>query len=346
MHEHYMQRCFELAALGLGQVAPNPLVGSVIVHDNRIIGEGYHQRYGEAHAEVNAIASVKDEALLKKATLYVNLEPCAHHGKTPPCADLIIEKGIPNVVIANTDPYFKVAGKGIERMKAGGIDVTVGVLEEDGKELNKRFFTFHKERRPYVILKFAQTHDGYLDRTRSARSDGEPLAITGDAANRLVHKWRSEEAGILVGLNTVVLDNPSLTTRLWSGKNPLRMVIDPQLQVSQDATILTDGNPTWVFNAIKSDVCEDRVCYVRIDDPDSFETEIMSYLHAQGIQSLIIEGGATTLDRFIKAGLWDEARIFTGTMRIGSGVNSPDLKGTLVSAEFIGTDTLHVYRPI
>lgn len=344
MHEAYMRRCFELALLGKGMVAPNPLVGSVVVHNDRIIGEGYHQQYGGPHAEVNAIAAVKDASLFSEATLYVNLEPCAHHGKTPPCADLIIEMGIPKVVIANLDPHELVAGKGIEKLRSAGVEVVTGALEAEGRKINKRFFTFHEQKRPYIILKFAQTQDGYLDAIRPSREAGEPLAITSAEANALVHRWRAEEQSILVGLNTVQLDDPSLTTRHWPGKNPIRMVIDPQLQINPAATMLTDGLPTWVFNAVRSDVCEDRVCYVQIDDPASFEQEIMAYLHKNDIQSLIIEGGATTLRRFISADLWDEARIFTGPMRIGSGIPSPELKGVLLYQTQLGRDQLHVYK--
>ncbi len=340
-----MQRSLALAQLGAGNVAPNPLVGAVVVYNNQIIGEGYHQRYGEAHAEVNAIGAVKDKALLKAATIYVNLEPCAHHGKTPPCADLIIEHRLKRVVIANTDPYEEVAGKGIERMRQAGIEVEVGVCEAEGRHLNRRFFTFHEKQRPYVIIKFAQTADGFLDRIRASRSEGEPLKITSEMANQLVHKWRSEEQAILIGLNTVQLDDPSLTTRLWPGSDPLRLVIDPQLQMDPESKVLSDGKPTWVFNAVRSDVCEDRVCYVQIDDPADFEHEIMAYLYKNGIQSMIIEGGATTLRRFISAGLWDEARIFSGPMRIGEGIQSPPLTGKLIQREHYGTDTLHTYVP-
>lgn len=340
-----MRRCFELAELGRGQVAPNPLVGAVVVHNDQIIGEGYHQRYGEAHAEVNAIEAVKDKSLLKEATIYVNLEPCAHHGKTPPCADLIMQHQLKRVVICNIDPYDEVAGKGIERMREAGIQVDVGILEQEGRHLNRRFFTFHEKKRPYVIIKFAQTADGFLDRIRSSRSEGTPLKITGDSANQLVHKWRSEEQAILVGLNTVQLDDPSLTTRFWPGKHPLRLVIDPRLQMDPESKVLTDGHPTWVFNAVRSDVCENKVCYVQIDDPAAFEQEIMSYLYENGIQSMIIEGGATTLQRFIEAELWDEARIFSGPMRIGEGIQAPPLVGKLIHREHYGPDTLHTYVP-
>ncbi|MDP4688018.1 MAG: bifunctional diaminohydroxyphosphoribosylaminopyrimidine deaminase/5-amino-6-(5-phosphoribosylamino)uracil reductase RibD [Salibacteraceae bacterium] len=341
-HEIYMQRCLELAALGLGNTAPNPLVGSIIVHQNQIIGEGYHQQYGEAHAEVNAINSVENKALLAESTLYVNLEPCAHHGKTPPCADLIIAHNIPQVVICNRDPFHAVDGKGIERLQAAGIEVITGVLEDEGREVNKRFFTFHEQKRPYIILKWAETADGYLDYIRIADDNEKPLKISNEQSSTLVHKWRTEEAAILVGRRTAELDNPSLTARLWPGKNPLRLVIDPQLEVPEDSAMYNDGQPTWVFNALR-EYCEREVCFVKINDPATFELEIMQYLHQQNIQSVIIEGGANTLHRFIQAGIWDEARIITGNLRIGDGLAAPRFTGKLNDTIFIDKDKLELY---
>jgi len=338
-----MQRCFELAALGAGSVAPNPLVGSVIVHNEKIIGEGYHQKYGDPHAEVNAINAVKDKSLLSEATIYVNLEPCAHHGKTPPCTDLIVSHKLKRVVISNRDPFEQVDGKGIDRLKNAGIEVTTGVLEKKGRWLNRRFFTFHEKKRPYVILKFAQTIDGYLDSFRTEEDNEEPLKITSDQMNRLVHKWRSEESSILVGRNTVLLDNPSLTTRLWPGKNPLRLVIDPELQIKEDKKVMCDGNHTWIFNALKTDYCENNLCYIQINDASEFHTEILTYLYKSDIQSVIIEGGAATLSRFIEAKMWDEARIITGQIRIGVGISAPDIHGKLHSSELIGNELLQVY---
>jgi len=341
--EFFMQRCFELAALGAGSVAPNPLVGSVIVHNEKIIGEGYHQKYGDPHAEVNAINAVKDKSLLSEATIYVNLEPCAHHGKTPPCTDLIVSHKLKRVVISNRDPFEQVDGKGIDRLKNAGIEVTTGVLEKKGRWLNRRFFTFHEKKRPYVILKFAQTIDGYLDSFRTEEDNEEPLKITSDQMNRLVHKWRSEESSILVGRNTVLLDNPSLTTRLWPGKNPLRLVIDPELQIKEDKKVMCDGNHTWIFNALKTDYCENNLCYIQINDASEFHTEILTYLYKSDIQSVIIEGGAATLSRFIEAKMWDEARIITGQIRIGVGISAPDIHGKLHSSELIGNELLQVY---
>ncbi len=341
-HEMYMKRCFELAALGKGNVAPNPKVGAVIVCDGKIIGEGYHQQFGEAHAEVNAIASVKDESLLSNSTIYVNLEPCAHHGKTPPCADLIIEKSFQRVVVCNFDPYKEVAGKGLQRMRDAGIDVVTGVLEAQGRWLNRRFFTYHEQKRPYVILKWAQTIDGFLDHNRQPEDDQKALKITKKAANQLVHRWRSEEMAILVGKNTALLDDPSLTTRLWPGKSPLRIVIDPQLQLPKTLKLFSDGRPTWVYNAAKA-YCEDEICYERISDPSRFEHEIMGHLFHNDIQSIIIEGGPNTLQRFYDAGLWDEARIFTGMQRIGDGVRIPRFVGELKSTTHLDDNVLQVY---
>lgn len=342
VHEHFMKRCLELASLGAGRVAPNPLVGCVIVHKDRIIGEGYHHAFGGPHAEVNAIDSVQQPAQLKHATLYVNLEPCAHHGKTPPCADLIIEKKIPRVVICNFDPYKEVAGKGLERMQRAGIEVETNVLESEGRWINRRFFAYHERKRPYIILKWAQTMDGYLDHERKPGDDQPPLKITGNESNRLVHRWRGEEAAILVGKNTALLDNPSLTTRLWPGKDPLRLVIDPRLQLPSSLNLLSDGKPTWVYNAQKAH-CEGEVCYERITDPAEFLMEIMCHLFHNDIQSVIIEGGGNTIERFYEARLWDEARIFTGSERIGRGVRAPTFNGQLLSSNRIGNDLLQVY---
>ena len=246
-----MRRCFEIAKQGASSVAPNPMVGCVITHNDKIIGEGYHQRYGESHAEVMAINSIANPDLLPEATLYVNLEPCAHHGKTPPCADLIIEKKLKKVVVSNLDPYVEVAGKGLQRIREAGIEIDFEVLEKEGRWLNRRFFTHHEENRPYIILKWAQTNDGFLDYYRQEDDGSEPLKISGDEMNRVVHRWRSEESSILVGKNTAALDNPSLTTRLWPGDDPLRLVIDPQLQLKDSLKMFQDGKPLWVFNALK-----------------------------------------------------------------------------------------------
>ena len=340
----YIKRCLELAALGAGNVAPNPMVGCVIVHKDRIIGEGYHEHCGEAHAEVNAIESVKDKALLAESTLYVSLEPCAHQGKTPPCADLIVKHKLKQVVICNTDPFSEVDGKGIARLKKAGIEVTTGVLESEGRWLNRRFFAFHEKKRPYIILKWAQTIDGYIDRERSASDDNPPLKITTDASNKLVHKLRTEEEAILVGKNTALLDDPRLTARYWPGKNPLRLVIDPQLQLPSSLRMFNDEHETWVYNARKA-LCEKNICFERINDPAEFPHEIVNHLHGKDIQSVIIEGGKNTIERFYQAGLWDEARVFTNPMRIGNGIQAPKFIGKEMERTHIGEDLLQVYLP-
>lgn len=338
----YMKRCLELAALGTGSVAPNPLVGCVIVHKDKIIGEGYHEKCGEAHAEVNAINSVQDQSLLDESTLYVSLEPCAHQGKTPPCADLIVKHKLKQVVICNNDTFAEVDGKGIKRLKQAGIKVITGVLESEGRWLNRRFFNFHEKKRPYVILKWAQTIDGYIDRDRSPGDQETPLKITTDESNKLVHKWRTEETAILVGKNTALLDDPRLTARHWPGSNPLRLVIDPQLQLPLTLRIFNDEQETWVYNARKA-FCEKTICFERINDPSEFPHEIVNHLYSKDVQSVIVEGGKNTIERFYQAGLWDEARVFTNPIRIGNGIQAPKFAGKELERTHIGEDLLQVY---
>ncbi|MDR2908161.1 MAG: bifunctional diaminohydroxyphosphoribosylaminopyrimidine deaminase/5-amino-6-(5-phosphoribosylamino)uracil reductase RibD, partial [Bacteroidales bacterium] len=301
MHETYMQRCFQIAQNGLGQVAPNPMVGCVIVYEGQIISEGFHQKYGENHAERNAILRVKDENLLKKSTLYVNLEPCSHHGKTPPCADLIIEKGIPKVVVSNIDSNSEVGGKGIERLRKAGVEVITGVLEEEGRFFNRRFFTYIEKQRPYIILKWAESLDGFI------YSETE-RQITNRAVQTLVHKWRSEEPAIMVGTNTVLVDNPQLNVRAYFGKNPLRITMDRQHKLSKDLHFFDDSQPTKIY------------------ETDNL-LEILADLHSQKIQSIIIEGGAKLLQSFIDQNLWDEARILTGNKHLHSGLQAPKIHG-------------------
>ena len=293
--EIYMQRCINLAKKGIRAVAPNPMVGCVIVVEDQIIGEGYHQRFGEAHAEVNAINSVSNKSLLKKATLYVSLEPCSHTGQTPPCAELIIKKGIKKVVIGTKDSNPIVGGKGIEKLKNGGIQVEEGILQEQCVELNKRFFTFHEKQRPYVILKWAQTLDGFLDRIREDETQ-KINWISEPETNTLVHKWRSEEQSILVGRNTIINDNPSLTVRDYGGINPIRLVIDSQLQISGALNIYSKDAPTIVFNRIK-DKKENNIEWVKISETST--KNILKELHNRGIQSVFVEGGSRTLQYFI-----------------------------------------------
>jgi diaminohydroxyphosphoribosylaminopyrimidine deaminase/5-amino-6-(5-phosphoribosylamino)uracil reductase len=315
-----MHRCLQLARMGAGHVAPNPMVGAVLVYKDRIIGEGYHQQYGQAHAEVNCIRSVeeKETQWISSSTLYVSLEPCAHHGKTPPCADLIIANHIPKVVIACRDSYKEVAGKGIEKLQAAGVQVTVGVLQTEALELNKAFFTFHQRQRPYIILKWAQSSDKKIAATGHQR-----IFISNDIVNRLVHQWRSETASILVGTNTALKDDPALTTRLVSGKNPVRLVIDRDLKLPKTLQLFDGTVKTMVFNGQK-DVTGEMICYFKTDINNI--ASMLDILYRQNIQSVLVEGGAKLLQSFINAGLWDEARVITNTdLVIGEGVDAPVL---------------------
>lgn len=339
--EQYMQRCLQLAQKAQGMTYPNPMVGCVIVHQGRIIGEGYHIKAGSPHAEVNAIHSVKDHSLLKESTLYVNLEPCAHYGRTPPCSLLIIEKQIPRVVIGCVDSFSEVAGKGIEMMKTKGIDVLVGVCEADARELNRRFFTFHDKRRPYIILKWAQSADGFLDANRSAEE--KPVWLTNEWARKQVHKQRSEEMAILIGTNTALLDNPSLTARQWYGAQPLRVVIDRNLKLPQNLTLFTDGHPTLVVNAIKNGHKE-AVSYAQINFSGNFEQELLNLLYQQNIQSVIIEGGRVTLSSFIDKGLWDEAFVYEGIAKLGDGVAAPAFAHRPQKIVSLNESRLYCYR--
>ncbi len=340
-----MYRALELAKLGAGFVSPNPMVGAVIVYDDRIIGEGYHQKYGQAHAEVNAVNAVLANfahaaALLKQATIYVTLEPCAHYGKTPPCADLIIKHQIPNVVVGCRDPFDQVNGKGIEKLQAAGIDVTIGILEAECLDLNKRFFTRVQKQRPYIILKWAQTTDGFF-----APADNSQFWITGEASRKLVHQWRSEEDAILIGKNTALIDNPQLNVRYTAGRSPKRVVIDRDLSLPADLHIFDQSVETFVFNAVKTDI-DGKIKYISLEDFDNFVPQyILFQLYLQDVQSVIIEGGAKTLESFIAAGLWDEARVFTGPLSLKKGIKAPVVNGELTSLADIGEDELRIIRP-
>lgn len=332
-----MQRCLDLAKFGLGKVAPNPLVGSVIICDNKIIGEGYHQEFGKAHAEVNAINSVLDSTLLKKSTLYVNLEPCSHFGKTPPCADLIIEHKIPYVIIGTIDPFSKVKGKGIEKLLKAGVDVKVGVLEKECAELNKRFFTFHNKKRPYIILKWAQSKDGFI-----GKNDVPNFPISNIESKTLSHLWRTEEQGILVGTKTALFDKPSLTAREVNGNSPIRLIIDKQLTVNQDYI----KDKTIVFNTIKNQV-KDNIEFIKIEnatEPTAFLNEILNELHSRSIQSVIIEGGAQTLIHFIKSNIWDEARVFESDTNIDEGVNAPNFNFSNSAQTKLSNNILYIVK--
>lgn len=338
-----MERCIELACLGLGNVAPNPMVGSVIVCRGKIIGEGFHQQYGGPHAEVNAINAVSDAGLLKESTLYVSLEPCAHFGLTPPCSNLIIEKQIPRVVIGTTDPFAEVAGKGIEKLQKAGVEVKVGVLENECRELNRRFFTFHEKQRPYVILKWAQTADGYIDTDRSRKDFGTPTWITGDLALRLVHKIRSEENAILVGTNTAIKDNPSLTVRHWSGNNPVRAVIDKDQRLPASLNLLDQSAATLIFNSGREGT-EGLNTWIHIDFQNEVIPQVLNVLYRHKILSVIVEGGRKLIESFTESGLWDEMHVFTGNKFFAGGVRAPFVDGKLTYEEQLDSDTLKIFR--
>jgi diaminohydroxyphosphoribosylaminopyrimidine deaminase/5-amino-6-(5-phosphoribosylamino)uracil reductase len=343
--EKYMQRCIELAKLGLGNAAPNPMVGSVIVHNSKIIGEGYHHKAGEAHAEVNAINSVKDQSVLKDSTIYVNLEPCAHYGKTPPCADLIIEKKIPRVVIGCVDPFAEVAGKGIEKLKNAGCDVKEGVLEKESIELNKRFFTFHEKKRPYIILKWAETIDGFIDLVRKPTDPIEPNWITNDLAKKLVHKWRTEETAFMIGTNTARNDNPRLTARDWSGRNPVRVVLDKNLSLATDLHVFNEEATTIIFNANKTEDVR-NIKFVKVNFNNFLLNEVLMSLYELDIQSVVVEGGRQLLTSFIDQNLWDEARVFIGNKQFHNGTKAPEFKGHLIAKEEIEDSILRWYLPL
>ena len=325
-----MRRCIELAKNGLGTTYPNPLVGSVIVFEDKIIGEGWHQKSGMPHAEVNAVNSIKDKSLLKKATIYVNLEPCSHHGKTPPCCDLIIENQIPNVVIGTMDPNIKVAGQGIKNLIEAGKNVTVGILETECNELNKRFFTFHQKKRPYIVLKWAQSQDGFI--APQNKPSQKPVWLTNEFSRQLVHKWRSEEQAILVGTQTIIDDNPSLNVRDWSGNNPIRIVFDQKNRISKESHIFDSLAKTIVLS-------NDRIDFNR-----DVAKQTSDFLFHNNIQSVIIEGGRQTLQTFIDVGLWNEARVFKGGIYLGGGTKAPSLQSKYAERKCILDDELLIFR--
>jgi len=347
-----MERCLQLAQGGLGNVAPNPLVGSVVVLEGRIVGEGFHAEFGKAHAEVNAINSVKDKSLLKKSTLYVSLEPCCHQGKTPPCADLIIAMGIPRVVVAVRDPFPAVSGQGIAKLREAGIEVIEGVLEERAREVNRRFFTFQIKKRPYVILKWAQSLDAYVDIERLPGDDQKPIWITNELARAVVHRWRSEEQSIMVGTKTVELDNPRLTVRDWKGKSPIRVVIDRTLRLPADSHVYDEESLTLIMMGNNSGSAARRQYFVNrpniemvaIDFSRDIEPQIMEVLYQRSVQSIIIEGGPQTLEAFISQNLWDEARVFIGRKLFHAGVRAPVLAAKPITEDRLFDSILYTYR--
>ena len=343
-----MYRCLELAKLGAGNVAPNPMVGAVLVNDDHIIGEGYHQVYGGPHAEPNCLASVSGESkdLIAKSAMYVSLEPCAHFGKTPPCADLIIKHRIPKVVVGCRDPFKEVNGKGIEKLRSADVEVEQGVLEEECREFNKRFFTFHTQHRPYIILKWAQTANGKI-----AGASTDRLHISNEFTNRLVHKWRSEEAAILVGTNTALMDDPHLTTRLWPGNNPTRLVIDMDLKIPVTAKLFNREARTVVFNKLKHEERE-NVLFYQVTDDVSIVHQVSNALYQLKILSVIVEGGARLLQSFIDERMWDEARVIANRHpdshreAIGNGLPSPLLTNDeKTGEENVFSDTINFYKP-
>ncbi len=340
-HQLYMQRCLDLAQRGAGRVAPNPMVGAVLVHDGRIIGEGWHQQYGRPHAEVHCVQSVlpQDHDFIKASTLYVSLEPCSHFGKTPPCAQLIIEQGIPSVVIAMQDPFAKVNGAGIRQLQEAGIEVTVGVMETEARALNKAFLTFHQQQRPLVTLKWAQTADGFIGKTDTR------LLISNENSNRLVHQLRANHAAILIGTNTAITDNPSLTNRHWPGPSPVRLVLDLQDRLPKELSMFHDGLPLTIFSAQRSST-EGLVNYVQLDANATIIPQILHWCYEQGLNSLLVEGGAQLLQSFIQLGKWDEAIVITNTaLRAEDGIVAPELSGHKFSNEIhYSTDTIQYFQ--
>ena len=331
----FMQRALDLAERGKGAVRPNPLVGCVLVHEGKIIGEGYHEQYGGPHAEVNAIASVTDPKLLAAATAYVSLEPCSHWGKTPPCANLLVEKGIKSVVVATLDPNPLVAGKGVKLLEEAGISVQVGLLEREARWQNRRFFCQQEKHRPYLILKWAQTQDGFI-----ARENFDSKWISCSQSRQLVHQWRAAEQAILVGKNTALHDNPRLNVRDWTGSDPIRVVLDSKLELPADLHLFDQQIPTLCYNLLKSEKLT-NLEWVQL--PQLSLEALMADLHARQIQSVLIEGGSQTIHQFLAAGLWDEARVFTAPIEFERGIAAPKLTQTPAESHAIGEDQLDIY---
>jgi diaminohydroxyphosphoribosylaminopyrimidine deaminase/5-amino-6-(5-phosphoribosylamino)uracil reductase len=342
VQEKYIKRCIELAKNGLGTTYPNPLVGCVIVFENVIIGEGWHKKSGEAHAEVIAIESVRNKELLSASTLYVSLEPCSHFGKTPPCADLILKYKIPNVVIGTIDPNSKVSGKGIQKLKDLGVNVTYGILVNECNELNKRFFTFHSKTRPFIILKWAESSDGFISPIN--KKEQKPVWLSNEYSRQLVHKWRSEEQAILVGTQTIIDDNPSLTVRDWVGKNPIRVLIDRDNAIDTSSNVFDNQAKTIVFSNKEVSSNSDTIQYIKIDFDKNSTQAIVAKLFENNIQSIIIEGGRKTIQSFIDANLWDEARVFIGEKNLNEGTRAPKLNRVNYYKNLIKKDTLLIYR--
>lgn len=337
-----MQRCFQLALKGLGSVSPNPMVGAVIVKDDKIIGEGYHQKYGGNHAEVNAIENVNDQDDLKGATIYVNLEPCSHHGKTPPCANRIVESGISKVVISGSDPSLKVNGKGIEILKNAGIEVVTDVLNPNEEDLNRRFRVFHREKRPYIILKWAQSKDGFMDIKRGEGEKGQ-FQLSNEASKRLLHKWRSEEMAIMIGSNTAIIDNPSLNVRLVEGKDPLRVVIDLRSRLTSDLKLFNDGIKTLIYSEHLNEGNE-SVEYVLVNTSKGVLNEVLVDLYRRNIQSVIVEGGQALLTSFLDLDMWDEIRVFEALIELSEGLKAPNINLEPVAVDQVSDNILKIFK--
>lgn len=338
----FIRRCLDLAIKAEGSTTPNPMVGSVVVHNGRIIGEGYHLKSGGPHAEVIAINSVSDKSLLSHSTLYVNLEPCSHYGKTPPCADYIISEHIPRVVVGTVDTSAKVSGQGVSRLKDAGCEVITGVCEDECRRLNRRFFTFHEKKRPYITLKWAKSADGYIDINRAEGSISEPTWISGKPERVLVHRWRASEEAILAGAATIRADNPRLNIREWKGRDPVKIIISRSGSIDHDSAInKTDG--TLIVFTENIDAVLAKGEKVKLDDNVSVSSQVAAYLYNRGVQSLLIEGGAQILNHFISEGFWDEARIFTGDILFKGGVKSPDINGKVISNVRFSGSLLKVY---
>lgn len=329
--EKYMYRCLQLALNGKGFVSPNPMVGAVVVHKGKIIGEGFHREYGKAHAEVNAIASVKDKSLLKESTIYVSLEPCAHHGKTPPCAQLIIDNQIPRAVIACLDPFPAVSGRGVKMLQNAGIEVTIGVLEQEALTLNKEFFTAQKKDRPYIYLKWAQTKDGFIDKPRIEGETPQPTPISNNFSRMLVHKKRARVPAIMIGTNTAVKDNPSLTTRYWYGKNPIRVILDRQGRIPLDYTIFDGNVETIIFTENESLSDIKNVTYIQVPFNEDLLYNVFAILKRRKIVSVLVEGGCELLQSIIDKRLWDEAFIEISDITFDDGVRAPIIAGHILN---------------
>jgi len=334
----FMRRALDLAHLGTGYARPNPLVGCVVTHQGRIVGEGWHQRYGGPHAEVNALAAVADQSLLPHSRVYVTLEPCAHYGKTPPCADLLIAKGVKDVVICNEDPFPLVAGRGIEKLRAAGVRVETGVLAAEGRWLNRRFFTFHEKKRPYLVLKWAETADGFL-----AGKYFQPVQISCPQAGVLTHQWRAEEASILVGTRTALHDNPRLNVRNWPGPQPTRLVLDKNLSLPPTHNLLDGSQPTLLYTYRQRD-SRPNLQHVTLSEANDLLPQVIDDLYQRQIQSVFVEGGPTVLNALISAGLWDEIRVFRAPATLGQGIAAPRLGlAGLRSRSLVGVDELFWY---